>query len=185
MRQIGKRGLNYGQPTSMENPPLENSNTPSPLPHPEPVLYRPNVAAILTRSDGQILIAERLRFRGAWQFPQGGVDDGETTEAALFREVDEEIGVARELIAIRSQRGGYRYAFPKGRLKYGLYGGQEQTYFLCDFLGRDEDIDLNKHNREFGRWKWILPHEFELSWVPRFKQKVYRSVFRDFFELDL
>jgi putative (di)nucleoside polyphosphate hydrolase len=182
---MDNRGLKSANPTSMENLSSENPHTTPPLPHPEPVLYRPNVAAILTRPDGQILIAERLRFRGAWQFPQGGVDDGETAETALFREVDEEIGVARDLIQIRSQRGGYRYAFPKGRLKYGFYGGQEQTYFLCDFLGRDEDIDLNKHNREFGRWRWILPHEFDLEWVPRFKHRVYRAVFHDFFELDL
>lgn len=167
-------------------PTSPDKSTPSPThPHPDPVLYRPNVAAILSRPDGQILIAERLRFRGAWQFPQGGVDDGESLEVALFREVEEEIGVRSDLIKIRLQRGGYRYAFPKGRLKYGLYGGQEQTYFLCDFAGTDADIDLNKHNREFGRWKWILPHEFDLGWVPRFKQKVYRAVFHDFFELDL
>ena len=154
-------------------------------PVPDPLLYRPNVAAILTRGQGMILVAERASFRGAWQFPQGGVDDGETAEQALFREVEEEIGVGRDLITIKTVRGGYRYAFPKGRLKYGIYGGQEQTYFLCDFHGRDSDIDLGKHNREFGRWKWILPHEFDMHWVPRFKQRVYRSVFRDFFEIDL
>ena len=99
--------------------------------------------------------------------------------------MEEEIGVAKDLIAIKAMRSGYRYAFPKGRLKYGIYGGQEQTYFLCDFHGADSDIDLGKHNREFGRWKWILPHEFDINWVPRFKQRVYRAVFRDFFEIDL
>lgn len=154
-------------------------------PAPDPILYRPNVAAILTRGQGMILVAERVSFRGAWQFPQGGVDDGETLEQALFREVNEEIGVGRDLITIKQARSGYRYAFPKGRLKYGIYGGQEQTYFLCDFHGRDADIVLDRHNREFGRWKWILPHEFDINWVPRFKQRVYRAVFRDFFEIDL
>ena len=166
---------------------LESEPPPSAasLPASAPVLYRPNVAAILTRGNGMILVAERARFKGAWQFPQGGVDDGETAEQALFREVEEEIGVRRDLITIKSTRGGYRYAFPKGRLKYGIYGGQEQTYFLCDFHGEDTDIDLSTHNREFGRWKWILPHEFDMNWVPRFKQRVYRAVFRDFFEIDL
>lgn len=160
------------------------SNAPA-LPTGDPVLYRPNVAAILCRPDGMILVAERARFKGAWQFPQGGVDEGESAEDALFREVEEEIGVRRELITIRSRRDGYRYAFPKGRLKYGIYGGQEQTYFLCLFHGSDQDIDLDTHNREFGRWKWILPHEFDMRWVPRFKQRVYRAVMKDFFEIDL
>ena len=169
----------------MENLESDTPAPSSPMPPPEPLLYRPNVAAILCRPDGQILVAERARFKGAWQFPQGGVDDGESAEQALFREVEEEIGVCRDLISIVKQRGGYRYAFPKGRLKYGIYGGQEQMYFQCLFSGNDSDIDLNTHNREFGKWKWILPHEFEMRWVPRFKQRVYRAVFRDFFELDL
>ncbi len=169
----------------MENLESDTPAAPTPKPPPDPLLYRPNVAAILCRPDGMILIAERMRFKGAWQFPQGGVDDGETAEQALFREVEEEIGVRRELITIISMRSGYRYAFPKGRLKYGLYGGQEQTYFLCQFGGKDTDIDLCTHNREFGRWKWILPHEFDMSWVPRFKQRVYRAVFRDFFDLEV
>ena len=166
---------------------LESEPPASPVlpPLAAPLLYRPNVAAILRRVDGKILVAERARFKGAWQFPQGGVDDGETAEQALFREVEEEIGVRRDLITIEQQRGGYRYAFPKGRLKYGLYGGQEQTYFLCRFLGEDTDIDLDTHNREFGRWKWIMPAEFQLDWLPRFKQRVYQAVLRDFFQIKI
>ncbi len=39
--------------------------------------YRSNVAAILRRGDGKILVAERMNFKHAWQFPQGGVDKGE------------------------------------------------------------------------------------------------------------
>lgn len=159
--------------------------SPPAVPPHEPLLYRPNVAAILTRGDGCVLVAERVRFRGAWQFPQGGVDEGETLEEALFREVREEIGVKPHLIRILKKRGGYRYAFPKGRLKYGIYGGQEQTYYLCQFLGTDADIDLKTDHQEFGAWKWILPHEFNPNWLPRFKQRVYRAVLRDFFEIEL
>lgn len=161
-----------------------SASLPAVPPH-EPLLYRPNVAAILTRPDGCVLVAERLRFRGAWQFPQGGVDDGESPEEALFREVREEIGVEQRLIRIITKRGGYRYAFPKGRLKYGIYGGQEQTYFLCQFLGTDSDINLTTDHQEFGAWKWILPHEFDMNWLPRFKQRVYRAVLRDFFDIEL
>lgn len=164
---------------------LESDSSSPSTPPSEPLVYRPNVAAILCHPDGRILVAERANYRGAWQFPQGGVDDGETVENALFREVEEEIGVRRDLITVVGQRGGYRYAFPKGRLKYGIYGGQEQTYFQCRFHGSDSDIDLDAHNREFGRWKWIAPGEFDIGWVPRFKQRVYRAVFRDFFGIEL
>lgn len=151
---------------------------------PDPILYRPNVAAILQRPDGRILIAERLNVEGAWQFPQGGVDQGETLDVALFRELEEEIGVTAALVRVKQQRSGYRYPFPKGRLKYGVYGGQEQTYYLCDYLGTDADIRLDAHHQEFRQVKWIKPEEFDLNWVPRFKKAVYRAVFADFFGIE-
>lgn len=165
----------------MDSTPSENQSSPSA----PPILYRPNVAAILQRDSGEILIAERLNVRHAWQFPQGGVDDGEDMTTGLYRELEEEIGVKREQIQIKASRTGYRYAFQKGRLKYGIYGGQEQTYFLCDYLGKDKDIRLDAHHQEFGRWRWIKPSDFKLKWVPKFKRHVYHQVFKDFFEIDL
>lgn len=152
---------------------------------PDPVLYRPNVAAILRNDEGCILVAERINVAGAWQFPQGGVDQGEALDHAFYRELQEEIGVAPQLLRIIDKRHGYRYAFPKGRLKYGIYGGQEQTYYLCEFLGKDSDIHLDLHHQEFIRFKWIKPSEFDLNWVPRFKQAVYRAVMKDFFGVSL
>jgi putative (di)nucleoside polyphosphate hydrolase len=149
-----------------------------------PVLYRPNVAAIILNMENNILVAQRAGLKGAWQFPQGGVDMGEGWDEALYREVEEEIGLKPENIQILDRKGGYRYEFPKGRLKYGVYGGQEQVYYLCRFLGRDTDINLDTAHREFDRWKWIRPEKFDMEWVPRFKREVYRHVFRDFFGME-
>jgi len=150
----------------------------------EAIVYRPNVAAILQRENGDILVAERLNIRGAWQFPQGGIDEGEDAETAMFREIEEETGIKRDLLRILQVRGGYRYAFAKDRLKYGIYGGQEQTYFLCRFLGEDKDFNLDATHREFAGFKWIKPAEFQMAWVPRFKQPVYRRVLLDFFGVE-
>lgn len=150
----------------------------------EAIVYRPNVAAILQRADGDIFVAERINIKGAWQFPQGGIDEGEDAETALFRELEEEIGVKRELLEIVQRRDGYRYAFTKGRLKYGIYAGQEQTYFLCRFSGKDKDFNLDATHREFASFKWIKPAEFKLEWVPKFKRHVYRQVMLDFFGVE-
>jgi len=155
------------------------------LPIATPILYRPNVAVILTNERDEIFVAERINVPGAWQFPQGGIDDGEDAETAMYREMAEEIGVLREKVELLERRDGYRYAFAKGRLKYGIYGGQEQSYFRCRFLGQDNDVNLAATHQEFSRWRWIKPEEFQMDWVPKFKRQVYRQVFLDFFGLDL
>ncbi|MEM6915743.1 MAG: RNA pyrophosphohydrolase [Verrucomicrobiota bacterium] len=144
--------------------------------------YRPNVAAILRRpKSGKILVCERLQNPGSWQFPQGGVDKGEDLIGALLREVEEEIGVPPELYDIVACRTDYRYKFPEGHLKKGLYCGQTQTYFLCDYHGKKKAIHLDAHVREFSRFKWIHPEDFDLTWVPEFKRPVFKRVFKDFF----
>ena len=97
------------------------------------VRYRANVAAIIINPEGNLLICERATVPGAWQFPQGGVDHGESSEQALFREVSEEVGLRAEHYAILLRREGYRYLYPeqaqdKKLRKHGSHG-QEQTYF--------------------------------------------------------
>jgi putative (di)nucleoside polyphosphate hydrolase len=145
--------------------------------------FRANVAAILRNSEGKILICERIHIRNGWQFPQGGVDDGETLEQALTRELWEEIGIDPDDFRVVEMRGGYRYLFPGGRKKG--FEGKEQTYFLCDFLGQDSKINVQTENPEFRTWKWIAPNEFRKDWLPPMKLDVYSKVFADFFGIQL
>ena len=145
--------------------------------------YRDNVAAILRNRKGEILICERLGISGAWQFPQGGIDEGETHEQALLREVWEEIGVPPKVLEIVERRGPYRYIFGNGKTKKG-YHGKEQHYFLVDFTGTDGDINVRTEHPEFQAFRWITPAKFELGWLPDMKREVYRLVFKDFFGLN-
>jgi len=53
-------------------------------------------AAALIDADGRVLIAQRPAGKpmaGLWEFPGGKVLDGETPEAALIRELNEELGI--------------------------------------------------------------------------------------------
>ena len=118
-------------------------------------------------------------MRGAWQFPQGGVDPGETPGQALVRELWEEISVDPGDVRIIRKQDGYRYLFSGGK-KRG-HDGKDQTYFLCDFLGDDSKINVQTEHPEFRAWKWISPSEFRKEWLPEMKLKVYSSVFQDFF----
>jgi putative (di)nucleoside polyphosphate hydrolase len=142
--------------------------------------YRANVAAILRNQRGRILICERLGVVDAWQFPQGGIDEGETPEQALERELSEEIGVVAADIAIVERRGPYRYLYGNGRIKRG-YHGKEQLYFLCDYTGPDARINVQTKHPEFQAFRWIVPAEFQLGWLPEMKREVYRTVLADFF----
>lgn len=146
--------------------------------------YRENVAAILRNPRGQILICERLGVRNAWQFPQGGIDPGETPEQALVREVREEISVLPQEIRIVSRKGPYSYLYGKGRMKRGHHG-KVQLYFLCDFTGSDSQIDVGTEHPEFQGFRWISPAEFRLAWLPEMKREVYRAVFADFFAVKM
>lgn len=153
------------------------------------VRYRPNVAALMINPAGCLLICERANIPGAWQFPQGGVDAGESPEQALFREVREEVGLEPCHYTIMSRRRGYRYLYPetvrnRKVRKHGNHG-QQQTYFLCRLKPDAPPVNVNQKPREFGAYRWILPEEFDLDWLPPFKRDVYRKVMRDFFHIEL
>jgi putative (di)nucleoside polyphosphate hydrolase len=142
--------------------------------------FRANVAAIIKRADGKILVGERSDVPRAWQFPQGGVKKSESDRAALSRELQEEVSLVPAYYRVVESKGPYRYLFPLGRTKEGFHG-QEQTYFLVEFTGVDSNIDIATEEPEFVQLRWIKPSEFQINWVPGFKQVVYRQVFFDFF----
>ena len=144
--------------------------------------FRPNVAAILQDVQGRVLICERLNVDGSWQFPQGGVDKGETPEQALERELAEELSLPAKDYRVLTSKGPDRYAFGNGRKKKG-FDGQEQTYFLAQFTGSAARIEVRTKHQEFQAVRWISPSEFDLQWLPVFKHDVYRAVLRDFFEI--
>lgn len=144
------------------------------------VLYRPNVAAILQNTAGLILICERINPPGSWQFPQGGVDKGETFAEALVREVREELSLEPTDYVMEERRGPYRYEFPAGFTKK-RYGGQEQTYFRLRLTTSPDAINVATSHPEFRAVRWIEPARFLLNWLPAMKHEVYRQVLRDFF----
>ncbi len=146
--------------------------------------YRPNVAAILRDAGGRILVCERIDCRGGWQFPQGGVDPGETHEQALARELREEISLLPEDYRVVERRGPYRYLLGNGKVKKGFHG-QEQQYFLADFTAAESRINVRTAHQEFRDARWITPWQFQIEWLPPMKQPVYRAVLHDFFGVNL
>jgi putative (di)nucleoside polyphosphate hydrolase len=150
--------------------------------------YRPNVGAVLFNRDGRVLVARRTDLPnkeapgGAWQMPQGGIDEGEDPRTAVLRELGEEIGT-RSAEIIGEHDDWLIYDLPPelvGIALHGKYRGQRQRWFALRFLGEDSDIrlDLDPHP-EFDAWKWVALDELSALAVP-FKREIYRVLVESF-----
>lgn len=141
--------------------------------------YRPCVGIVLTDGKGRVFTGERIDTPRAWQMPQGGIDDGETPGDAAFRELLEETGVASDKAQILAETPDWvTYDLPEhlvGKLWKGRFRGQKQKWFLMEFSGSDEDINIAYDHKEFGRWRWSTPDEVLRDIVP-FKREVYDLV---------
>ncbi len=155
---------------------------------PNPAEYRPCVGVMLVNAEGKAFVGKRIDNREGdwWRMPQGGVDDGEDLDAAMVRELGEEVGLRERHLAIvaRLPQELY-YDLPealRGKLWGGKYKGQRQSWYLVRFTGTDGEIDIaaDKHP-EFCEWKWVDPELLPELIVP-FKREVYQTIvdgFRD------
>jgi len=144
---------------------------------PETLSYRRGVGIVLVNARGKVFVAERLNMPGAWQMPQGGVDDGETPRRAALRELHEEIGTNKAEI-VRATTNWLTYDLPPelvGVAWKGKYRGQKQKWYLMRFTGKDSDIDIASEHPEFGRWKWVAFPRLPKLIVP-FKRDLYLKV---------
>lgn len=147
--------------------------------------YRACVGVVLKNPQGLIFTGERADTPGAWQMPQGGIDDGETPDQAALRELEEETGVSQNLVhQIAVTDGWITYDLPDhlvGKVWKGRYRGQKQKWVLLAFSGSDDDVEIAQKHQEFTQWRWSPPAEVLRDIVP-FKRDVYARVLSDFKE---
>ena len=143
--------------------------------------YRKNVA-ILPIKRGKVLLFERINHKDNWQFPQGGIDSGENLEDAMWRELHEETGIAKEHCSIAAQTKDFLYYDIPANLSRtkSKFKGQKQVWFLVEILGDDEIINLDTGTTpEFQGWCWASYWSC-LTKVPDFKKEVYRQALLEF-----
>jgi putative (di)nucleoside polyphosphate hydrolase len=147
-------------------------------------LYRHGVGVMLLNREGKVFVGARIdNPDDAWQMPQGGIDEDEESWATAMRELEEETGIAPNLverIAECSER--LRYDLPeevRATLWRGKWKGQVQHWYLARFLGRDSDVNIATEHPEFRAWKWVEPPRLPDLIVP-FKRDLYRQLLKEF-----
>ena len=146
--------------------------------------YRPCAGIMLLNADGLVFVGQRLDSAlDAWQMPQGGIDKGEDAQAAAYRELGEETGIAPQLAHVIARSAGeHLYDLPPhmiGKMWKGKYRGQRQIWFLMRFLGSDADINIATHTQEFRAWRWAERDSLVDLIVP-FKRELYANVIAEF-----
>ncbi len=144
--------------------------------------YRSNVGIILTNCSGQLLWARRIR-QEAWQFPQGGIRPEETPQQAMYRELEEEIGLeAQHVEMLGSTRGWLRYRLPERyirRYQQPVCVGQKQVWFMLRLVGEERFVRLDLGDRpEFDNWRWV-DYWHPLREVVAFKRTVYKKALNE------
>jgi len=144
--------------------------------------FRANVGMVLINDRGQVFWGRRVGVSG-WQFPQGGIRPHESPRDAMFRELNEEVGLTADQVEVLgSTRKWLRYRLPDRyirRHQRPLCIGQKQIWFALRLVADDCAVCLD-HGAvpEFQEWRWV---EY---WRPareviQFKRGVYRQALRE------
>jgi len=144
--------------------------------------FRANVGIVLMRDGGEVFLGGRRDGRG-WQFPQGGVLHSERPEAALYRELREEVGLEPSDVELVASTGHWlRYRLPKQyvrRRSSPLCIGQKQRWFLLRMLGDDSRLRFDTTDApEFDDWRWV-DYWAPVREVIYFKRAVYARALQE------
>lgn len=149
-------------------------------------LYRSGVGIVLINPKKEIFVGKRIdNHSDAWQMPQGGIDEQEDEDLAMFRELQEETGVKPENTRIVDKSKGYFYYNLPYKLQKkfwgGKYLGQKQRWYLLDFIGDDSNVNINTEEPEFSDWRWFNQNEV-LDRIVAFKKPLYQEVINEFYK---
>lgn len=149
----------------------------------DPAGYRAGVAIIMFNRQKKLFWAKRVR-QDAWQFPQGGMHEGETLKETMFRELKEETGLDPEDVKIVTvSKQWFYYRLPKHLIRYRsepLCVGQKQKWFLLKFVGDETKFNFTLSGKpEFDDWRWVS-YWHPMKEVISFKKQVYHKALKAF-----
>jgi putative (di)nucleoside polyphosphate hydrolase len=138
--------------------------------------FRANVGMIIANGEGAVLLAGRAGQDG-WQFPQGGILEGEQIEQAMYRELREEVGLgAADIDVLGLTRDWVSYRLPDRYIRRDskpVCIGQKQRWFLLQLRDKGARVRFDTTSSpEFDRWRWVTYWE-PVGEVIHFKRQVY------------
>lgn len=150
--------------------------------------FRANVGIVICNNNGQVFWARRYG-QNSWQFPQGGMDEGETPEETMFRELKEEVGLSPDDVEILAvTRHWLKYRLPKRYIRRDskpVCIGQKQKWFLLRLKCQTSAVDLDSTDHpEFDDWRWVS-YWYPVRQVVPFKRDVYRRAMKEFLPVAL
>ena len=148
--------------------------------------FRPNVGIVICNQHGQVLWARRIG-QNSWQFPQGGINAGESPIQAMYRELNEELGLVKsDVTVLQISKTWHKYQLPQRLVRWNerpVCLGQRQKWFLLRLCDHAEDkIKFNLSGvPEFDNWRWVS-YWYPVRQVISFKRDVYRKILKEFSE---
>ena len=145
--------------------------------------FRPNAGIVVFNRAGQVLLCQRSDEVEAWQFPQGGIEKGETPQEAAKRELYEETSL-KNVVPVQTLTEPVSYRFPPTVLALTQsrgwhYVGQKMYWSLFYFGGKDTEINLNTEGQEFKAWRWTTFAE-ACALIVGFKKTAYAVAAENF-----
>ena len=139
---------------------------------------RQGIGVIILNEKNKVFVGKRKDNPiDKWQMPQGGIDENETPEIAMMRELAEETSI-KTIEILKEINGWLEYELPPnllGKIWKGRFRGQKQKWFIVRFLGDESEINLNTKYPEFIEWKWVN-YEVLPNIIVNFKKKVYEKL---------
>jgi putative (di)nucleoside polyphosphate hydrolase len=138
--------------------------------------FRANVGIILVNAENKLLLGGRVGAKG-WQFPQGGMLQGEEPEQAMYRELREEVGLEPDDVELLGATADWlRYRLPNKYIRKHskpLCVGQKQRWFILRLVADEERLRFDRGDKpEFDRVRWV-PFWRPVNEVIYFKRRVY------------
>lgn len=141
--------------------------------------YRPNAGIVVFNRTGEVLVGDRIQYPGMFQFPQGGLDDGEDPLEGALRELYEETSLKLDPPPAGELKDWLHYDFPLDvPVHLRSYQGQKQKWFFFFWEGDPSTLVLDHHEQEFASLQW---KDFDLVVrdIIEFKKPVYLKILEE------